>query len=256
MLEEGSANTHVAIVARTLETPLVGQAEGIVNEVESSDFVIIDGENAQVFLRPAEEVRDQVNRSPKARVVEKACFATNRDNPCMTRDNTRVSLLLNADLLIDMPQIEATGADGIGLYRTGIPFMNSQGFPDVDAQYDLYQRILSAANDRPATFRPSTSAGISGCNPSVRARGDLSMGWRSLRILLDRPAILHKQLRALIRAAAGSDLEIMLPMVADIREFDRAKHIVELEFVRASSRAQIPPTALRLGAMIEIPALI
>ena len=257
VLEEGSATAHVTIVARALDIPLIGRAVGILNEAEPGDFIVVDGENAQVFLRPGEEVREQVDRSLRARLTQKARFAIDRDKPCVTRDDTTISLLLNAGLLIDLPQLAATGADGIGLFRTEIPFMTRREFPDVESQYELYQRVLAGAEGKPVAFRALDVGGDKHLQSfSPEQEENPSMGWRSLRILLDRPAILRQQVRALIRASAGHELQIMFPMVSDIGEFDRARHIVGLECARAAERGHAVAASVRVGAMLEIPALV
>jgi phosphotransferase system, enzyme I, PtsP len=257
VLEEGSATAHVAIVARALEIPLIGRAEGILSEVEPGDEIIVDGDNAQVFLRPADGVREQFQRSVLARITARARFADRRDVPCVTTDGTPISLLVNAGLLVDMPQVAATGAEGVGLFRTEIPFMTRREFPDVEAQVDLYRRIIDGADERPVTFRALDVGGDKHLQSfSTEVEENPSMGWRSMRILLDRPSILRHQVRALIRASSGKEMRLMFPMVSDITEFEEAKHIVDREMARARIRGYDPPSALFLGAMIEVPALL
>jgi phosphotransferase system enzyme I (PtsP) len=257
VLEEGSATAHVAIVARALDIPLIGKVEGILNEVEPGDSIIVDGDHAQVFLRPADEVQEQFARSVEARVAARARFAGLKDVPCVTRDGVPVSLYLNAGLLVDMPQVAATGADGVGLFRTEIPFMARRDFPDVDAQTELYQAIIAGADGHPVTFRALDVGGDKHLQSfATEAELNPAMGWRSMRILLDRPSILRQQIRALVRASAERELRLMFPMVTDVAEFDRAKGIVEREIARAAERDGKPPSKLLLGAMIEVPALL
>ena len=257
VLEEGSATAHVAIVARALEIPVIGKTAGILSEVEPGDRIIVDGDNGQVFLRPADEVRDQFERSVQDRVAARARFATRRDVPCVTLDDTKMSLYMNAGLLVDMPQVAATGASGVGLFRTEIPFMTRREFPDVEAQTELYQRIIEGADGRPVTFRALDVGGDKHLQSfSTEAEENPAMGWRSMRLLLDRPSILRHQVRALIRASSGGEMRLMMPMVTDVGEFDLAKRIVERELSRAKDRGFKPPSVLRLGAMIEVPALL
>ncbi len=257
VLEEGSATAHVAIVARALEIPLIGRVEGILGEAESGDTIIVDGDHAQIFLRPADEVQEQFKRSVDARVAARARFAGLRDVPCLTRDKTAISLFLNAGLLVDMPQVKATGAAGIGLFRTEIPFMTRREIPDVDAQTELYQAIIDGANGQPVTFRALDVGGDKHLQSfATEAELNPAMGWRSMRILLDRPSLLRQQIRALVRASADRELQLMFPMVTDIQEFDRAREIVERELDRAGKRGINAPAAVRLGAMIEVPSLL
>jgi phosphotransferase system, enzyme I, PtsP len=156
-----------------------------------------------------------------------------------------------------MPQVVATGAEGVGLFRTEIPFMTRREFPDVEAQTELYQRIIDGADGRPVTFRALDVGGDKHLQSfSTEAEENPAMGWRSMRILLDRPSILRHQVRALIRASTDRELRLMFPMVTDVGEFDQAKRIVDRELARARDRGFRPPSALRLGAMIEVPSLL
>ncbi len=257
VLEEGSAAAHVSIVARALGIPTVGRASGVLSEVEPGDPMVVDGDNGRVFPRPGEEALAQFRRSLEARRAERALFAADRDKPCAMRDGARISLRLNAGLLADLPQLAATGAEGIGLYRTEIPFMVRPEIPDVEAQTDLYRRIVEGAGGRPVVFRALDAGGDKRLDAlPVGAEDNPAMGWRSLRILLDRPALLRRQVRALIRASAGRELRLMFPMVSDVAEFDRARRAVEREMERAREAGSGLPSALRLGAMVEIPALL
>jgi phosphotransferase system enzyme I (PtsP) len=256
VLEEGSAQSHVAIVARALDIPVVGRSPNVLARVEAGDSIVVDGDNAQVLVRPAEEVLQGVYAAIDARVERRRKYATLRDLPSATRDQARISLHMNAGLLIDMQHLDDTGADGVGLYRTEIPFMVRSEFPDVDAQAWLYGRVLDLADGRPVTFR-TLDVGGDKVLPYVGAFGDdnPAMGWRAIRIGLDRPAMLRRQLRALIQAANGRPLSVMFPMIADVAELLSARQLLELELDRARRRGQAMPERLRVGVMFEVPAL-
>jgi phosphotransferase system enzyme I (PtsP) len=256
VLEEGSAQSHVAIVARALDIPVVGRAPNVLSRVEAGDSIVVDGDNAQVLVRPAEDVLQTVYAAIDARVERRRKYATLRDLPSATRDQARISLHMNAGLLIDMQHLDDTGADGVGLYRTEIPFMVRSEFPDVDAQAWLYGRVLDLADGRPVTFR-TLDVGGDKVLPYVGAFGDdnPAMGWRAIRIGLDRPAMLRRQLRALIQAANGRPLSIMFPMIAEVAELLSARQLLELELERARRRGQAMPEQLRVGVMFEVPAL-
>jgi phosphotransferase system enzyme I (PtsP) len=167
-----------------------------------------------------------------------------------------VSLLMNAGLLIDMQHLEESGADGVGLYRTEIPFMVRSEFPDVDAQSWLYGRVLDVADGRPVTFR-TLDVGGDKVLPywNGAPEENPAMGWRSIRITLDRPAVLRQQLRALIRAAQGRDLSVMFPMISDVSEMDKARDLLDRELAREAARGTPMPAKLRVGTMLEVPAL-
>ena len=184
--------------------------------------IVVDGDNAQVLVRPAEDILQTVYAAIDARAERRRKYAALRDLPSATRDQARISLHMNAGLLIDMQHLDETGADGIGLYRTEIPFMVRSEFPDVDAQAWLYSRVLDLADGRPVTFR-TLDVGGDKVLPYVGAFGDdnPAMGWRAIRIGLDRPAMLRRQLRALIQAANGRPLSVMFPMIAEVSELLR-----------------------------------
>lgn len=256
VLEEGSALSHVAIVARALDIPVVGRAPNVLARVEAGDPIVVDGDNAQVLVRPAEDILQTVYLAIDARAERRRKYAALRDLPPATRDQARISLNMNAGLLIDMQHLDDTGADGVGLYRTEIPFMVRSEFPDVDAQAWLYGRVLDLADGRPVTFR-TLDVGGDKVLPYIGAFGDENpaMGWRAIRIGLDRPAMLRRQLRAMILAANGRPLSVMFPMIAEVTELLRARHLLDLEIDRAKRRGQAVPERLRVGVMFEVPAL-
>ncbi|HSI02689.1 MAG TPA: phosphoenolpyruvate--protein phosphotransferase [Reyranella sp.] len=256
VLEEGSALSHVAIVARALDIPVVGRAPDVLSRVEPNDPIIVDGDHAQVLVRPAEDIVQTVHAAIEARAERLRKYAALRDLPSATRDQARIGLHMNAGLLIDMQHLEETGADGVGLYRTEIPFMVRSEFPDVDAQAWLYSRVLDVADGRPVMFR-TLDVGGDKVLPYVGAFGDdnPAMGWRAIRIGLDRPAMLRRQLRALVQAANGRPLSVMFPMIADVGELRSARTLLDLELERAKQRGQALPERLRVGVMFEVPAL-
>ena len=256
VLEEGSALSHVAIVARALDIPVVGRAPSVLSRIEAGDAIVVDGDNAQVLVRPGEDVVQTIHEAIDARAERRRKYAALRDLPAVSRDQARISLNLNAGLLIDVQHLDDTGADGIGLYRTEIPFMVRSEFPDVDTQAWLYSRVLDIADGRPVTFR-TLDVGGDKVLPYVGSLGDdnPAMGWRAIRIGLDRPAMLRGQIRALIQGANGRPLSIMFPMIADIAELLGARKLLDLELDRARRRGQAVPARLRVGVMFEVPAL-
>src|SRR5215212_3884159 len=256
VLEEGSAMSHVAIVARALDIPVVGRAPDVLSRVEPGDSIVVDGDHAQVMVRPAEDILQTVHAAIEARVERQRKYATLRDLPSVTRDQARIGLHMNAGLLIDMQHLEETGAEGVGLYRTEIPFMVRSEFPDVDAQAWLYSRVLDVADGKPVAFR-TLDVGGDKVLPYVGAFGDdnPAMGWRAIRIGLDRPAMLRRQLRALIQASNGRPLSVMFPMIAEVAELLSARQLLDLELDRAKRRGQAVPERLRVGVMFEVPAL-
>jgi phosphotransferase system, enzyme I, PtsP len=257
VLEEGSPTAHVAVVARALDIPTIGRCRDAVARIEAGDLVVVDGDNGQVFVRPAEDIQQMVEESLKTRAERLANYAAIRDVPAVTGDGVEVALFLNAGLLIDLPHLEESGAAGIGLYRTEIPFMVRSTFPDVAQQTAFYRRILDYAGDRPVTFRTLDIGGdkLLPYLPEIEDENP-AMGWRAIRIALDRPAMLRQQLRAMLRAAAGRRLRVMFPMIAEVAELEAARAVLELECERAAARRTALPARIDVGLMLEVPALM
>jgi len=255
VLEEGSAHAHVAIVARALDLPVVGQCGEALSRVEPLDFLIVDGDNGQLFVRPSEDIQEAFLKSLRAREQRQREFAAMRDLPAVTRDGVRVQIMLNCGLLIDLPHLHDTGADGIGLYRTEIPFMVRHTYPETAAQQETYGKVLAEAGDKPVVFRTLDVGGDKTLPyfPDMHEENP-ALGWRAIRIGLDRPAMLRKQLRAMLRAAKGRELRVMFPMIAEVDEFRRARHIVELE--RARLAPDEAPAEVKVGVMMEVPSLL
>ena len=217
---------------------------------------MLDGENEQIFLRPSEDILQAFAVSMTALQARQVSYAANRDLPAVTKDGVDVQLMINAGLLIDVPQLDATGASGIGLYRTEVTFMVAHAFPDVARQRDVYGRVLDGAGGKTVVFR-TLDIGSDKVLPYWHrdAEENPAMGWRALRISLDRPAMLRQQLRAMILAAGGRALHVMFPMVSVVDEFDDAKEILDLELQRAEEKGSALPESVRVGAMFEVPAL-
>jgi phosphotransferase system enzyme I (PtsP) len=256
VLEEGSPTMHVAILARALDIPVVGRIKDALARIEAGDPIIVDGDNGQVFVRPSDDIQDSFAANQEVRAAKLAGYAAMRDLPAVTRCGQSVKLTLNAGLLVDLPHIEATGADGIGLYRTEMPFMARPQLPDVAAQTLLYSKILDAADGKPVMFR-TLDVGSDKLLPywDSGEEDNPAMGWRSIRITLDRPAVMRHQLRALLMAAAGRDLNVMFPMVAEVAELDKARALLDMEVERLKARGETAPARLRVGTMLEVPAL-
>ncbi|HKT17181.1 MAG TPA: phosphoenolpyruvate--protein phosphotransferase [Stellaceae bacterium] len=257
VLEESSPNAHVAVVARALDIPVVGRVKDVLNRVDANDLVVVDGDEAAVVLRPSEDVQQAVDERIKVRLGQRQQYQALRDLPAETKDGVEVALLLNAGLFVDLPYLEETGAAGIGLFRTELQFMLREKFPTVAEQTALYRRVLDQAGDRPVTFRTLDIGG----DKVLPYMDDIveenpAMGWRAIRIALDRPAMLRQQLRALIRAAGGRSLRVMFPMIADVTEFTAARDILDLELDRQRKDQSVIPTKVEVGLMLEVPALL
>ncbi|WP_174300613.1 phosphoenolpyruvate--protein phosphotransferase [Caulobacter sp. S45] len=257
LLEEGSSASHASIVARALGIPCVGRLPNLRDRVKPGDPVIVDGEIGEAFLRPRPDVIEAVQARAAVREQRRAEFDRLRDTPAFTRDGGKITLLMNAGLAVDLESLEMTGAEGIGLFRTEFQFMVAEELPRLDAQTALYARVMEAAGDRPVTFR-TLDLGGDKVLPYLQAEREdnPALGWRAIRMGLDRPALLRMQLRALIAASRGRDLQVMFPLVATVDEFRTARSLVDRELAWAQRRGRPIPERVRVGVMIETPALI
>ena len=256
VMEEGSPTMHVSIVARALDIPVVGRCKDALDKVEPFDPVVIDGDNGQVFLRPSDDIRDIFSDALSQRQRRAAHYAKVKDLPAITRDGISVRLMMNAGLLLDLQHLHDCGADGIGLYRTELPFMARSALPDVEAQTTLYQKIMDQAAGRQVVFRTLDVGGdkvLPYWNPYEE--DNPALGWRSIRITLDRPAVMRHQLRALLRAAGGRELSIMFPMIAEVAELVQARRLLDMEIERERGKGHHLPSSVKVGTMLEVPAL-
>jgi phosphotransferase system enzyme I (PtsP) len=257
VLEDAGATSHVAIVARAMGLTLVSSIVGVVDAARPGDVIVVDGETGEAHLRPSPEivVAFEARRSLRAQRV--ARLAAVRDLPSITKDGVPIHLMMNAGLLIDMPHLEESGADGIGLFRTELQFMIGETMPRLKDQVDFYRQVLQAAGEKPVIFR---TLDLGGDKILPYGRWDReenpALGWRALRIALDRPALLRYQVRALIMACANHTLRILLPMVTDVAEFNNARALVDRELERARLLSQPQPRQTLVGAMLEVPALV
>ena len=256
VLEEGSATTHVAIIARALDIPVVGRIEEAIEKIEPGDNIIVDGDNAKVHIRPNDKIKEAFINTLATRAERVASYSSLRNVPSQTSDGVSIELHLNAGLLADIQSINETGANGIGLFRTEIPFMNSHNFPDMRRQTRLYERIIKQSSGKPVVFRTLDIGGDKSL-PYWESDDEENpaMGWRAIRISVDKPNLLRNQMRALIRAAQDHKLSIMFPMVTEISEFDKAREILDSEIERANANNYKPIKNLRVGTMLEVPAL-
>lgn len=257
VLEEGTQYSHVAIVARALRIPLVGQAVGILDLVDTGDPIVVDGEAGSVHVRPSSDVEQAYAEKVSFRAKRQAQYAKLKDTPAVTADGERVSLLINAGLAVDLPHLEEAGAEGIGLFRTELQFMIASAFPRMTAQMNHYRTVIEAAGEKPVVFR-SLDIGADKVLPYMAQskEDNPALGWRAVRMALDRPGLLRLQIRALLRASEGSRLKLMFPMITEVDEFRRAKAIVAQEQEFLEARGYGLPGKIELGAMIEVPALV
>lgn len=259
ILEEGSLTSHVVIVARAMGIPVLGRVRGLRGIVREGDPLLLDADHAAVMVRPSPGVIEAFQeRFAKSR-ERQAAYAALRDVQPVSRDGQRIKVMINAGLRDDMPNLATTGADGIGLFRTEFQFLVSATLPARERQTRLYRDVLEAAGDKPVMFR-TVDIGGDKTLPYLRNEGseheeNPAMGWRALRVALERDGLLKVQARALLDAAAGRTLHVMFPMVAEPWEFDAAKAVFEGQLAFLRRQKKLLPQAIRYGVMLEVPAL-
>jgi phosphotransferase system enzyme I (PtsP) len=257
VLEEGGPTSHVSIVARALGIPTVGEIDNATGLVEPGDAIIVDGTTGDVHMRPPSDIQSAYAERVKLRARRQAQYRALRDLPCVTKDGHKVSLMINAGLTIDLPHLEETGAAGIGLFRTELQFMVADTLPRTNDQLALYRAVLDVAGKRPVVFR-TLDIGGDKVLPYMRniEEENPALGWRAIRLGLDRPGLLRSQVRALLRASGGRELRLMFPMIAMVEEFDKAKSLVEVELTHLRRHGHALPERVQIGTMLEVPALL
>ncbi|MCJ8240108.1 phosphoenolpyruvate--protein phosphotransferase [Peteryoungia algae] len=257
VLEEGAVTSHVVIVARAMGIAVVGQAAGAVALAENGDPAIIDGDDGKVHVRPVADLQRAYEEKVKLRAKRQEQFRALRDVEPLTKDGHRIKLQMNAGLLVDLPQLADSGADGIGLFRTELQFMISSTMPKGEEQESFYRNVLKQAAGRPVTFR-TLDIGGDKVVPYFRSQEEENpaLGWRAIRLSLDRPGLLRTQLRALLKAASGAELKMMLPMVTEVSEIRQVRELMQKEIQHISKFGHQLPKKLQFGAMLEVPALL
>ena len=259
VLEEGSLTAHVVIVARAMGIPLVGRVGGVLSRVSEGDEVLVDADLGAVTLRPSHNHLDAFENRFIRNRERQAAYAELREVEPFTRDGTRITVMMNAGLRDDMSMMQLSGADGVGLFRTEFQFLVSSTLPQRERQMRLYRDVLDAADGKPVIFRTVDIGGdkaVPYLNNNVAERDENpAMGWRALRLSLEREGLLKAQARALLEAAAGRQLSVMFPMVSEPWEFDAARTIFEEQAHFLKDRRKVLPETIEYGCMLEVPSL-
>jgi phosphotransferase system, enzyme I, PtsP len=257
VIEDSGGQSHVAIVAKALGIAAVGQARGVMERVDEGNPIIVDADSGEVHIRPSSEVIAAYGDKARFQARKQRKYKSLRAQPALTKDGQRIELHINAGLLMDIPHLAESGADGIGLFRTELQFMVSATLPRLERQIQMYRAIVAEAGSKPIVFR-TLDVGGDKVLPYLRQpiEENPALGWRALRLSLDRPGLLRTQVRALLRAAAGSELRLLLPMVTTIGEIDMARALIGREIDLLKRRGMSDPTKVLLGVMIEVPSLL
>lgn len=255
VIAEATSTSHVAIVARALGVPLVAGLDAASALARDGDDVIVDGETGVVLIRPTADMAGSYREKATLQSERQALFAAEAKLPTVTRDGVEIMLFMNAGIPLDMTHLARTGAAGVGLFRTELQFLIGAQLPRAAAQQKLYAEVLDMAGDKPVVFRTADLGGDkSAAYMKRRYEANPAMGWRGMRMAVDRPGLFRPQVRALLAAAAGRDLYVLFPMVTVARELDAARALIDREVEFRSKRKYALPRTISLGAMIETPA--
>jgi phosphotransferase system enzyme I (PtsP) len=259
VLEEGSLTAHVTIVARAMGVPVLGRIDDIRHIANEGDVILLDGDNGTVVVRPNRPLVNAFEQRMSLSQKRRAEFAAIRNLPAETRDGLRIQLMVNAGLAEDAAMLEAAGADGIGLFRTEFQFLIAAQLPGRESQLRLYRSVLEAAGDKPVVFRTVDIGGDKALPYLAEDEKDESenpaMGWRALRLSLERKALMKAQARALIEASAGKTLRVMFPMVSEPWEYEEARALFEEQIAWTKTAKRAVPKRVEFGAMLEVPSL-
>ena len=259
VLEEGSLTAHVVIVARAMGVPVVGRVRNARGLIREGDTLLLDGDAGTLTIRPGQGVLDAFDTRFARSRERQAGYAKLREVEPFTRDGQRIHVMMNAGLRDDIPMLSLTGADGIGLFRTEFQFLVSATLPSRDGQKRLYKDVMDAAGDKPVVFRTVDIGGDKALPYTISELGredeNPAMGWRALRLALEREGLLMAQARALIEATAGKTLNVMFPMVSEPWEFDAAKEVFERQLAYLRKLKRTLPEAINYGVMLEVPSL-
>ena len=258
VLEEGSLTAHVTIVARAMGVPVLGRVRDLRAVVSEGDELLLDTTQGMVVVRPTGTMEQAFESTLKVTQKRRAEYAALRPLPAVTTDGVPVTLMINAGLRDDVSALDTTGAEGIGLYRTEFQFLVSSTLPRRERQTRLYRDVMDIAGERPVVFRTLDIGGDKAL-PYLREAEEPdenpAMGWRALRLALERDGLMKVQIRALLEAAANRTLNIMFPMVSEPWEFEAARALVEEECAWLKKQGKPFASHIRYGAMMEVPAL-
>jgi phosphotransferase system enzyme I (PtsP) len=260
VLEEGSLTAHVIIVARAMGVPVIGRVSDVRSSIREGDLLLLDASAGAVHVRPTQAVQDAFDAKLEISQKRRANLASLRDLPAVTKDGVAIELMINAGLREDVAALDLTGARGIGLFRTEFQFLVSATLPARERQQRLYRDVLDAAGDRPVIFR-TVDIGGDKALPYMNVRDaaleeNPAMGWRALRLALEREGLLKVQARALMEAAAGRTLNVMFPMVSEPWEYEAARNLFVAQRAWLAQHNKRLPVAIRYGAMLEVPGLL
>ncbi|QDY69506.1 phosphoenolpyruvate--protein phosphotransferase [Qingshengfaniella alkalisoli] len=256
VLEEGSVGSHAAVIARAWAIPLVVNAKGIVAEALNRDPILVDGDQGMVHLRPDETITAAFADKLAMQTKAQERYASIRKLPAQTKCGTVITMEMNAGLMADLPNLSSSGAEGVGLFRTELQFLARNKVPRRGDLAQLYAKVMDAADGKRVVFR-TLDIGSDKVLPYMKPTEEPNpaLGWRAIRVGLDKPGVMRMQLQALIRAAAGRPLHVMFPFIAQLDEFVEARDLLFRELDRERHLGHVLPADVKVGAMLETPSM-
>lgn len=253
---KGSSNSHVAIVARAMGIPTVMGADALPFERIDGAELVVDGYRGEIHVHPSQQLRRRYEAIVREEQALAASLDLLADQPCITTDGKRVRLWVNTGLMADVVRSLERGAEGVGLYRTEVPFLMRERFPSEEEQRAIYREQLEAFSPNPVTMRTLDIGGDKALSYFPIEEENPFLGWRGIRVTLDHPEIFLGQVRAMMKASLGlNNLRILLPMISGINEFEAARKLVlraHDELREEGYDIALPP----LGVMIEVPSAV
>jgi phosphotransferase system enzyme I (PtsP) len=258
VLSTGGVTTHASILAKSFEIPSVVAVEGLMDIVHQGDAVIVDGNSGVLYVNPNPEVAREYDRLERDYAALNRELQELKDEPAETLDGHRVSLYANIGLLSDIAFAHLHGAQGVGLYRTEIPFLAHRDFPSEEEQYSLYKRVIEGMAGKPVTVRTLDIGAdkYPSYMRSTKVEPNPFLGWRSIRISLDVEEIFKTQLRAILRAGSLGRVRLLIPMISSLEEVLKVKELLaeaKDELQRESTPFDLN---MELGIMVEVPAAV
>ena len=256
ILEEGSVGSHASIVASSLAIPSLIQSSDIIRHAYEGDLVIIDGDQGKIHLRPEQKVLRQFKKIKEDYRKAEEKYQTIRNKKAKTKDGINIKLFMNAGLMADLPSLQKSGADGVGLFRTELQFLTRSKIPKRSEQSNLYSKILDSSHGKEVNFRTVDIGSDKIINFVERKReANPSLGWRAIRLSLDKKIIMRIQVQALLRASKGRSLKVMFPFISNFSEFEEARNLVLDEYQKEKNKKHLVPKSLKIGSMLEVPSL-
>lgn len=251
----GGRTSHTSIMARSLELPAIVGTSDVTKQVKNDDYLILDAVNNQIYVNPTADVIDQLKAAQNQYITEKNDLAKLKDLPAITLDGHQVEVCANIGTVRDVAGAERNGAEGVGLYRTEFLFMDRDSLPTEDEQFQAYKAVAEAMGSQAVIVRTMDIGGDKDLPyMNLPKEENPFLGWRAIRIAMDRREILHAQLRAILRASAFGKLRIMFPMIISVEEVRDLKGEIETLKAQLREEGKAFDESIEVGVMVETPA--